>query len=119
MHSFEPTDYSDFEPVGGPEAGADDAEAAEAVSVEILNPLVGSRTYRLLAPLKVNGKTVRVIRMRHLRQEEIDSFAGRPFREMMAKACDLPPAVLGALIWPDSEAVHSMFDDMLPLGGGA
>lgn len=114
MRDFEPMDFSDYEPVGGPETG--ETEAAETVSVSLLDPLAGSRTYRLLAPLRVNGKVVRTIRMRHLRQDEIDTFGDRSYREMIALSCGLPVEAVSALIWPDSEAVHALFDDMLPIG---
>lgn len=124
MRDIEPMDFSGYDPIGGPETGPEtgfEGEAAAgqpAVSVTLADPLAGSRTYRLLSPLKIDGKTVRVIRMRHLRQEEIDGFSQRPYREMIALACDLPAAAISALIWPDSEAVHALFDDMLPLGRG-
>lgn len=115
MRDFEPMDFSDYEPVGGPETG--ETEEAETVSVSLVDPLAGSRTYRLLAPLRVNGKVVRTIRMRHLRQDEIDGAKIRPVRHLIALACGLPIEALEALIWPDSQVIHQMFDDMLPLRG--
>ncbi len=87
----EPMDFSDYEPIGGDENQSAAAFAPPPADVSLLNPLVGSRSYRLLSPLKIDGKVVRTITMRHPTQGEVDALADEMItvRGLIAACCGL------------------------------
>ncbi len=110
-------DFSYLEPLNT----APDVAAEEPVITVTRDENAGSRSYRLLVPLKIDegGKKRRLtrIRMRHPSQSEIDAWgrgeiAGR--RDMLCAITGQHAVVIGALAWPDAAAVHQMFSDMVP-----
>jgi hypothetical protein len=112
-------DYSDFEPVGATGSAVPDGVEPDAPAprVERLEPLSGSRVHRLLAPLKVDGEVLREIVLSPLTQKQVDDFVLGVIASRRALLCALTgqhAAVIEALIWPDSEALHQMLSDMLP-----
>ncbi len=112
----EPMDFSDYEPIGGADNESAAALAPPPADVSLLNPLVGSRSYRLLSPLKIDGKVVRIVTMRYPTQGEIDALADEAMtvRELIAACCGLPVEAILTMIAPDSAAVHGIFIDLAP-----
>jgi hypothetical protein len=112
-------DYADFEPVGNVGSVFPDDIAAEAPApvVERRDASSGGRVYRLLAPLMVEGVEVREIVLAPLTQDILDAYANGEVgnrRALLCRSAGVHPAVIDALIWSDSEAVHQLFTDMLP-----
>lgn len=98
------------EPVGDEPVGADDEPAIEAGDG-------ASHSYRLLVPLKVDGRWLRKVTMRLPTQGDIDDWGSGEVaspRALFCRLTGLHPAVAKALRWPDSERLHLMFSEMLP-----
>ena len=92
-------------------------ERVEPDLVISVDTKAGARSYTLLVPLKVNGKWLRQISLRLPSQGDIDDYINddnRSRREFLARMAGLDPLVIKALRWPDSEAVHQLFHDMVP-----
>lgn len=92
-------------------------ERVEPGPVISVDANAGARSYTLLVPLKVNGKWLRQISLRIPSQGDIDDYLSddnRSRREFLARMAGLDPLVIKALRWPDSEAVHQLFHDMVP-----
>ena len=100
--------------IGGlePPAGAE-----VLASTVIFTGNLGQREYTLLVPLTVNGTRLRKIRMRLPVQGDIDDWGNGEIaspREFLVRLTGLDPLVIRALAWPDSEAVHLLFRDIVP-----
>lgn len=99
---------------------AEDSEPLESVESELVisvDTKAGARSHTLLVPLKVNGKWLRRISLRLPSQGDIDDFlsdGNQSRRQLLAHLAGVDPLVIKALRWPDSEAVHQLFHDMLP-----
>lgn len=113
-------DFPDLEPEH-PDAAATDDDLADRPFVPAptiaVDTKAGARSYTLLVPLKVNGKWLRQISLRLPSQGDIDDYLSddnRSRREFLARMAGLDPLVIKALRWPDSEAVHQLFHDMVP-----
>ncbi|WP_137136609.1 hypothetical protein [Rhizobium sp. FKY42] len=109
-------DFSDLSPI----VPADDIEPATLLEPDLkieVNTQAGARSHALLVPLKVNGKWLRKITLRLPSQGEIDDYVNGDLasrRAFLARLADLDPLVIKALRWPDSEAVHQLFHDIVP-----
>ncbi|WP_281978793.1 phage tail assembly protein [Pseudorhizobium flavum] len=109
-------DFSEFEGGAG-EAPGEAVAASAGPRVALAEPGRGGRRYMLLAPLYVDGYRLEEVTLRHLTQAELDDYAGGEIetrRLLLARVTGLHPDVIGAMIWPDSEALHQMFADLLP-----
>lgn len=87
------------------------------VTTTIVTSDAGQREYTLIVPPTVNGKRLRKIRMRLPLQGDIDDWGNgeiASLREFQARLTGLDPLVLRALAWPDAEAVHLLFRDIVP-----
>lgn len=103
--------------IGGPDVPAaegpspsDDAPAIEAGDG-------ACHSYRLLIPLKVDGRWLRKVTMRLPTQGDIDDWGSGEVsspRQLFCRLTGLHPAVVKALCWPDSERLHLTFSEMLP-----
>lgn len=100
----------DFDPaLSGPATGVD--------PVVKLNPVPGSREVNLIYPFSVDGKMLRKVRIRLPSQGDIDDFSSGALptlRDLLSRLTGLHPAVIKALVWEDSKAVHQVFRDVLP-----
>ena len=82
-----------------------------------MNDLPGSVEVHLIFPFKVDGKMLRKVRVRQPSQEDIDDFSSGKlptFRDLLVRLTGLHNAVIRALTWEDSKAVHQIFRDVLP-----
>lgn len=109
-------DFSEFEPAD-PDLAGDGGSGAPALAIAFAEPGGGERRYRLLAPLVVNDERLDEITLRLPTQSDLDDFANGELgnrRLLLARLAGLDPLVIKALAWPDSQAVHQMFADILP-----
>ncbi|TRL35487.1 phage tail assembly protein [Rhizobium straminoryzae] len=110
-------DFSDYEPLADGASSADHAGDAAGPRIEALEPTAGERSYVLLAPRRVDGEPLRRITLRALTQQDLDDVANGEIasrRLLLCRLAGLHPDIIRSLIWPDSEAIHQMFIDMLP-----
>lgn len=115
-------DYSDFEPAGKDLAGSMADGGGVSVKDAVLpkihrNDRAGSRGYPLLVPLKVDGRWLRRLTLRHPTQGDIDDLGNGVLesrRDLLCRLIGQPNEVVRALSWVDSEAIQQMFSDILP-----
>ena len=113
-------DFPDLEPEH-PDAAATDSDLADrpfkpALTIAV-DTKAGARSHTLLVPLKVNGKWLRQITLRLPSQGQIDDYVNdenRSRRLLLAELAGVDPLIIKALRWPDSEAVHQIFHDIVP-----
>lgn len=77
----------------------------------------GTRIYTLLHPPTVNGELLRQVVMRQPEQGDIDDFFSGELsgnRAMVCRLTSLHPAVFRRLKWPDAEAIHQLYRDIVP-----
>ncbi|MDI6838496.1 MAG: phage tail assembly protein, partial [Rhizobiaceae bacterium] len=77
----------------------------------------GSRIYTLLHPPRVDGVLLRQVVMRTPEQGDIDDFFSGELsgnRAMICQLTGLSPAVFRRLKWPDAEAIHQLYRDIVP-----
>lgn len=77
----------------------------------------GTRSYTLLHPPRVNGVLLRQVVMRQPEQGDIDDFFSGELsgnRAMICRLTGLNPAVFRRLKWPDAEAIHQLYRDIVP-----
>ena len=77
----------------------------------------GGRVYHLLHAPRVNGDLIEKVTMRLPEQGDIDAFfagsiAGN--RGMICRLTGLHPAVFARLKWPDAQALHQLYRDIVP-----
>lgn len=77
----------------------------------------GGRVYSLLHAPRVNGDLIEKVTMRLPEQGDIDAFfagsiAGN--RGMICRLTGLHPAVFARLKWPDAQALHQLYRDIVP-----
>ncbi|RYC10181.1 phage tail assembly protein [Ciceribacter ferrooxidans] len=105
------------------EAAAFRAAAAPSAIAEEDGPNVsytqeaGTRIYTLLHPPTVNGVLLRQVEMRQPEQGDIDDFFSGELsgnRAMICRLTSLHPAVFRRLKWPDAEAIHQLYRDIVP-----
>ncbi|WP_439604741.1 hypothetical protein [Shinella sp.] len=109
----------DFDPGEG--AGESAAVEFAAVDDQVL-PVIkrnaaAVREHRLLFPIVVDGKRLVRIVVRLPAQGDIDDWADRTLpdiRAIVLRLTGLHSAVLKALTWQDSEALHLIVQDLLP-----
>ena len=105
--------------------GADEASVmaaaapAEAVADEEVSLDLTDADYRYLTlrgALKRGGEKIVRIRMRPAMLEDIDDWSSGAIsnRELLARLCELPPAVLKKLAWDDAEALMEIFHQVVP-----
>lgn len=114
MAAYSDFDFSHLEPAEDPSAA--DGEGARIPVVDF-DRKAGSRRYTLLFPRKVDGRSLRHVTMAYPTQGDIDDWgsgeiAGR--RGLICRMTGLHPLVFRSLAWPDAEALHQMFADMVP-----
>ena len=71
----------------------------------------------LLFPFKVDGRLMREVTLQHPAQGDIDDFASgelKTLRQVLCRLTGLHPDAIRTLKWPDSEALHLAFKDVLP-----
>lgn len=98
----------------------DDIEIAAAQAAP--EPLIeaftsGGRELLLSHPIKVDGNILQKIRVRVPSQGDIDDWgAGHlpTVRDFLVRLTNTHPLVIKALSWPDSEALHMLFRDVVP-----
>ena len=106
----------DFNPGGG--AGESPAVAADGSPAPVIDSrgaIAWSRP--LLLPFKVDGRWLRKVALHYPTQGDIDDFASgdlETLRHLLCRLTGLHAAVIRALRWPDSEALHQAFKDVLP-----
>ncbi|TIP36268.1 MAG: phage tail assembly protein [Mesorhizobium sp.] len=93
------------------------AEAAveeEEVSLDLSD--VDYRYLTLRRAITHGGGKVARIRMRPAMLEDIDDWSNAEIsnRELLARLCDLPAAVLKKLAWDDAEALMEIFHQVVP-----
>lgn len=102
----------------GDSAGESPAVAADpspGPTIDARGAVAWSR--RLLLPFKVDGRMLRTVALHYPTQGDIDDFASgelETLRHVLCRLTGLHPSVIRALRWPDSEAVHQAFKDLLP-----
>ena len=113
-------DFPDLEPEH-PTTAANDSDLTdhpfEAALTIAVDTKVGARSHTLLVPLKVNGKWLRQITLRLPSQGQIDDYVSdenRSRRLLLAELAGVDPLIIKELRWPDSEAVHQIFHDIVP-----
>ena len=77
----------------------------------------GGRVYHFLHAPRVNGDLIDQVTMRLPEQGDIDAFfagsiAGN--RGMICRLTGLHPAVFARLKWPDAQALHQLYRDIVP-----
>lgn len=115
-------DYPDLEPVvPDPLGGEVSTGETQLLPVVTRDHGVGARRYRLLVPLRVDDgqkkRRITQVRLRLPDQSDFDDLADGVLanrRALLARLTDLDVEVIKALAWPDSEALHQMFADLLP-----
>lgn len=113
-------DFPDLEPEHSGTA-ADDSDLPDrpfepALTIAV-DTKAGARSHTLLVPLKVNGKWLRQITLRLPSQGQIDDYVNNENasrRLLLAELAGVDPLIIKALRWPDSEAVHQIFHDIVP-----
>lgn len=104
--------------IGGPGMPAEEEPTVSDDGIPVVLAGQGaSLSYRLLVPLKVDGRWLRRVTMRLPTQGDIDDWGSGEIaspRQLFCRLTDLQPAVAKALRWPDSERLHLMFSEMLP-----
>lgn len=113
-------DFPDLEPEHS-DTAADDSDLPDrpfepALTIAV-DTKAGARSHTLLVPLKVNGKWLRQITLRLPSQGQIDDYVNdeNPSRRLLlAELAGVDPLIIKALRWPDSEAVHQIFHDIVP-----
>ncbi len=103
--------------IGGPDVSAVDAPEPVDAAPIITAGKGGDQTYRLMIPLKVNGRWLRAVTVRLPTQGDIDDWGNGVLvspREMFCRLTGLDPYVVKALRWPDSEQLHLVFRDIVP-----
>jgi hypothetical protein len=88
----------------------------DAVPIVLPNR-AGARSVELAYPPVVNGKRLTKIRMRMPLQEDLDAWAAgdiQTIRQFISRLTDLHPEILAKLSWPDSDALHSVFEGITP-----
>ncbi|CDX55869.1 hypothetical protein MPL3365_210101 [Mesorhizobium plurifarium] len=105
---------------GADEAPVTAAETlAEAAADEEVSLDLADADYRYLTlqrPLTRGGGKIARIRMRPAMLEDIDDWSNAEIsnRELLARLCDLPAAVLKKLAWDDAEALMEIFHQVVP-----
>lgn len=106
----------DFEPGdGAAEGGAVAADAGAMPAIDSQAAVAWSRA--LLFPFKVDGRWLRKVTLQHPAQGDIDDYASgelKSLRSVLCRLTGLHPDTIRALKWPDSEALHLAFKDVLP-----
>lgn len=77
----------------------------------------GERRYRLLYPVKIEGRAIRMVTVSHPTLWDVqDWIAGRIKTnfEIMARVTAMPEVELGALKWPDVQALITLTSEVLP-----
>ncbi len=90
---------------------------AEDIAPVVIASVAGSREVNLVFPFKVERRWLRKVSIRLPSQGDIDDFSSGDLptlRDLLSRLTGLHPAVLKALIWHDSAAVHQVFRDVLP-----
>ncbi len=95
----------------------DDAEKDDEPVVAYDDEARGGRVYSLLHAPRVNGDLIEKVTMRLPEQGDIDAFfagsiAGN--RGMICRLTGLHPAVFARLKWPDAQALHQLYRDIVP-----
>ncbi len=82
-----------------------------------LNPAARVITYPLAFPLKVDGKPLRVVRLRRPTQGDMDDLSTGVIptnRDLLCKMTGLSLTVIRNLDVVDSERLHSLLFDLIP-----
>lgn len=99
-------------------APAIDDDATGSVAAPVIKRNGGAvREHRLLFPPNVDGRRMTRVAVRLPEQGDIDDWAAGTLpdvRAVVLRLTGLHPAVLKALTWQDSEAVHLIVQDILP-----
>lgn len=95
----------------------DDAEKDDEPVVAYDDEARGGRVYHLLHAPRVNGELLDLVTLRLPEQGDIDAFfagsiAGN--RGMICRLTGLHPAVFARLKWPDAQALHQLYRDIVP-----
>ncbi|WP_292201429.1 phage tail assembly protein [Mesorhizobium sp.] len=87
---------------------------SDAVVAELTDDDYRSLTLR--HPITLNGERLMRIRMRPPFLEDIDDWSNAEIsnRDLLARLCGLPPAVLKKLVWNDAEALMEIFHQLVP-----
>ncbi|RWD71655.1 phage tail assembly protein [Mesorhizobium sp.] len=95
------------------------AETSPEAAVEEVSLDLTDADYRYLTlrrPLARGAGRIARIRMRPAMLEDIDDWSNAEIsnRELLARLCDLPAAVLKKLAWDDAEALMEIFHQVVP-----
>lgn len=104
------------------DAREDAAELPVIASIDAPAPMINRPTAvawsrPLLFPFKVDGRVLRHVTLQHPAQGDIDDYASgelKSLRDVLCRLTGLHPDTIRALKWPDSEALHLAFKDVLP-----
>ncbi|WP_292579150.1 phage tail assembly protein [Mesorhizobium sp.] len=101
-------------PVTAAETSPQAAVEEEEVSLDLTD--ADYRYLTLRRPLACGGGKIARIRMRPAMLEDIDDWSNAEIsnRELLARLCDLPAAVLKKLAWDDAEALMEIFHQVVP-----
>lgn len=106
----------EFDPNGGvTESPPAVADAGAMPAIDRQAAVAWARS--LLFPLKVDGRWVRKVTLQHPAQGDIDDYASgelKSLRDVLCRLTGLHPDTIRALKWPDSEALHLAFKNVLP-----
>jgi len=105
---------ADEAPVMAAEASPEAAAEEWEVSLDLTD--VDYRYLTLRRAITHGGGKIARIRMRPAMLEDIDDWSNAVIsnRELLARLCDLPAAVLKKLAWDDAEALMEMFHQVVP-----
>ncbi len=98
-------------------AAAAEPEPAPARPEVVYADVGGTRAYKLLYPVRIDGKRITGLTIHPPALWDIqDWIAGRlkTNYELMARMVDMDPVALGALRWPDIQAITDITTPMLP-----
>lgn len=91
-----------------------EADADEEASLDLVD--ADYRYLTLRRPITRGKNRLTRIRMRSAMLEDIDDWSNAEIsnRELLARLCELPPAVLKKLAWDDAEALMEIFHQVVP-----
>ncbi|MBZ9822351.1 phage tail assembly protein [Mesorhizobium sp. CA4] len=105
---------ADEAPVPAGEPLAEAAVDEEEVSLELTD--ADYRYLTLRRTVRRGGEKIARIRVRPVMLEDIDDWSNAEIsnRELLARLCEVPPAVLKKLAWDDAEALMEIFHQVVP-----